>query len=143
MLGGWRYISGTPEQNGPPFRMLAESGIPMGMSSDGMQISPLNPWIGLYYVVTGRNARGQLINAGQTLDREQAIALYTAANGWFLHEEDELGTLEPGKFADVVVLNNDYFDADAVSDEDIRHIRPVLTLVGGQVVYGDPETLSR
>src|SRR6185312_14993849 len=52
VLGGWRYISGTAQQNGPPFKMLKDSGIPMGMSSDGMQISPMNPWIGLYYVVT-------------------------------------------------------------------------------------------
>ena len=97
VLGGWRYISGTAEANGPPFRMLRESGIPIGMSSDGMQISPLDPWLGLYYVITGKNARGELINAGQTLEREQALRLYTAANGWFLGEEDRLGTHRAGK----------------------------------------------
>jgi predicted amidohydrolase YtcJ len=138
VLGGWRYISGTAQQNGPPFRMLAESGIPMGMSSDGMQISPMNPWIGLYYVVTGKNARGELINAGQTLERAAALRLYTAANGWFLGEEDILGTLEPGKYADLAVLSADYFDPDAVADEEIKLIRSVLTLVGGEVVFGEP-----
>ena len=141
VLGGWRYISGTAQQNGPPFRMLAESGIPMGMSSDGMQIAPLNPWLGLYYVVTGKNARGELINAGQTLPRREALALYTQANGWFLGEEEDLGTLEPGKYADLLVLSADYFDDAAVSDEAIRDLRPLLTIVGGQVVYGDPDSL--
>jgi predicted amidohydrolase YtcJ len=141
VLGGWRYISGTAQQNGPPFRMLAESGIHMGMSSDGMQISPMNPWIGLYYVVTGKNARGELINAGQTLPREQALALYTQANGWFLNEEDRLGTLEPGKYADLVVLSDDYFDEDAVSDEAIRDLHSMLTIVGGKIVHGDPGDL--
>jgi hypothetical protein len=141
VLGGWRYISGTAQQNGPPFRMLAESEIRMGMSSDGMQIAPMNPWLGLYYVVTGRNVRGELINAGQTLPRYDALALYTEANGWFLGEEDVLGTLEPGKYADLVVLSDDYFDADAVSDEDIKGIRPLLTIVGGEIVYGDPQQL--
>jgi predicted amidohydrolase YtcJ len=141
VLGGWRYISGTAQQNGPPFRMLAESGIPMGMSSDGMQISPMNPWLGLYYVVTGKNARGDVINAGQTLDRAAAIRLYTAANGWFLHEEDTLGTLEPGKYADVVVLSDDYFDARAVSDEQIKGLHSMLTIIGGEVVYGDEDAL--
>lgn len=141
VLGGWRYISGTAQQNGPPFRMLAESGIPMGMSSDGMQISPLNPWLGLYYVVTGKNARGELINAGQTLDRSAALRLYTAANGWFLGEERVLGTLEVGKYADVAVLSADYFDEDALDDEDIKGIRSVLTLVGGVVAFGDPADL--
>ncbi len=141
VLGGWRYISGTAQQNGPPFKLLKDSGIPMGMSSDGMQISPMNPWLGLYYVVTGRNARGELINAGQTLDRNEALKLYTASNGWFLHEEDLLGTLEPGKFADVVVLSADYFDGKAVSDGDIRKIHSLLTIVGGRIVHGDAKKL--
>jgi predicted amidohydrolase YtcJ len=135
VLGGWRYISGTTDANGPPFRMLADSGIPMGMSSDGMQIAPMNPWIGLYYVVTGRNARGELINEGQTLPRDHALRLYTAANGWFLGEEDALGTIEPGKYADVVVLSDDYFDESAVSDDAIKDITSVLTIVGGEIVY--------
>jgi predicted amidohydrolase YtcJ len=136
VLGGWRYISGTAQQNGPPFRMLQDSGIPIGMSSDGMQISPLNPWLGLYYVVTGKNARGEVINAGQTLTRSEALRLYTANNGWFLHEEASLGTIEPGKYADIAVLSADYFDERAVDDEAIKKIRSLLTLVGGRVVHG-------
>lgn len=141
VLGGWRYISGTAQQNGPPFRMLQDSGIPVGMSSDGMQISPLNPWLGLYYVVTGKNARGELINAGQTLTRAEALRLYTASNGWFLREEDSLGTIEAGKYADLAVLSADYFDERAVDDEAIKRIRSVLTLVGGRVVHGSAEDL--
>ena len=141
VLGGWRYISGTAQQNGPPFRMLLDSGIHMGMSSDGMQISPMNPWIGLYYVVTGKNARGELINAGQTLTREEGLRLYTAANGWFLNEEDSLGTIEPGKYADLAVLSADYFDASAVSDEALKKIHSVMTVVGGKVVFGGADGL--
>jgi predicted amidohydrolase YtcJ len=141
VLGGWRYISGNAQANGPPFRLLSESGIHMGMSSDGMQISPMNPWLGLYYVVTGRNARGELINAGQTLARADALRLYTAENGWFLDEEDDLGTIEVGKYADIVVLSADYFDESSVSDEDIKRIRSALTLVGGTIVHGDAGAL--
>jgi predicted amidohydrolase YtcJ len=141
VLGGWRYISGTAQQNGPPFRMLLASGIPMGMSSDGMQISPMNPWLGLYYVVTGRNARGEVINLDQTIPRTEAIRLYTAANGWFLNEEDLLGTLEPGKYADLAVLSANYFDERAVSDDAIKKLSSVLTLVGGAVVHGDAGAL--
>ena len=141
VLGGWRYISGTAQQNGPPFRMLLASGIPVGMSSDGMQISPLNPWVGLYYVVTGKNARGEAINADQTLDRREALRLYTAANGWFLKEEQHLGSIERGKLADLAVLSADYFDEDATSDEDLRAIHSVLTVVGGQIVHGNADAL--
>ncbi|HEY8520954.1 MAG TPA: amidohydrolase family protein [Gammaproteobacteria bacterium] len=141
VLGGWRWLSGTAEQNGPPFRMLLESGIPVGMSSDGMQISPMNPWIGIYYAVTGKNARGEAINADQTIGREDALRLYTAANGWFLLEEDVLGSIEPGKYADFAVLSADYFDPRAVPDEEIKRLRSVLTVVGGRIVHGDPHRL--
>lgn len=140
VLGGWRYISGTAEANGPPFRMLQQLGIPMGMSSDGMQISPMNPWLGLYYVVTGKNARGELINAGQTLSRSDALRLYTADNRWFL-QQDDIGSIEPGMLADLVVLDLDYFDSAAVSDEEIREIRALLTIVDGKVVHGAPADL--
>ena len=141
VLGGWRYISGTAQQNGPPFKMLKDSGIHMGMSSDGMQISPMNPWLGLYYVVTGKNARGDLINAGQTLERNDAIKLYTAANGWFLNEEKLLGTVEAGKYADLVVLSDDYFDAAKVPDEQIKKIHSVLTVVDGRIVHRESGAL--
>ncbi len=141
VLGGWRWLSGTAAQNGPPFRMLLDSGIHVGMSSDGMQISPMNPWIGLYYAVTGRNARGELINAGQTIGRNEALRLYTAANGWFLDEEDSLGSIEPGKYADLVVLNRDYFDPAATPDADIPDVHALLTVVGGEVVYGRVDDL--
>lgn len=137
VLGGWRWLSGTTDQNGPPFRDILASGIHVGMSSDGMQISTMSPWINLYYVVTGKNARGELINAGQTLGRNDAMRLYTANNGWFLKAEDKLGTIEEGKLGDLVVISGDYFDSRAVPDESIKDLRSVLTVVGGKVVYND------
>ncbi|HEX5996880.1 MAG TPA: amidohydrolase family protein [Jiangellales bacterium] len=131
-LTGWRYLAGSPAQNGPPFRMIVDNGINVGMSSDGMQIAPMNPWIHMYYATTGRNARGVLINDGQQITRTEVLRLYTADNGWFLREEDDLGTIEVGKLADLVVLNEDYF---TVPDDRLRQIRSVLTVVGGRIVH--------
>jgi predicted amidohydrolase YtcJ len=131
-LTGWRYLAGTPEQNGPPFQMIVRNGIPAGLSSDGMQIAPMNPWLHMYYASTGLNARQVLINGGQQISRRDALNLYTAANGWFLREEDEIGTIEAGKLADLVVLSGDYF---TVPDEDLKRIRSVLTIVGGRIVH--------
>jgi len=88
-------------------------------------------------MVTGKNSAGELINPGQQLTRVEALRLYTAANGWYTHEEDKLGTIEPGKFGDLVVLSADYLDPKKVSDEDIKRIRSVLTVVDGKVVYDD------
>jgi hypothetical protein len=143
VLGGWRWLTGDSINNGPPFRDILASGIPVGMSSDGMQISTMSPWINLYYVVTGKNARGDLINAGQTLGRNDAIRLYTANNGWFLQAEDKLGTIEEGKLADLVVLSADYFNERAVPDESIKDLRSVLSVVGGKVVYDDLDGRSK
>jgi predicted amidohydrolase YtcJ len=137
-LTGWQYLAGGVQTNpiapyaGPPFRMIVQSGIHAGMSSDGMQIAPMNPWIHMYYATTGLNARRQLINDGQQISRQQVLALYTRDNGWFVREENELGTIEAGKLADLVVLNSDYF---AVPNEDLKKIRSVLTVVGGHIVY--------
>jgi predicted amidohydrolase YtcJ len=131
-LTSWRYLAGTPEQNGPPFRMIVDNGIPAGMSSDGMQIAPMNPWLHMYYATTGRNAQGIVINGGQQITRQEVLRLYTASNGWFLREEDRIGTIEPGRLADFAVLSHDYF---AVPDEDLKQIRSLMTVVGGRIVH--------
>ncbi|NUZ04324.1 amidohydrolase [Piscinibacter koreensis] len=131
-LHGFRYLAGTPAAAGPPYRMILDSGIKVGAGSDSAQISALNPWLMLYYMTTGKNSSGELINAGQTLTRQEAIRLYTAANGWFSKEEDKIGSIEGGKLADLVVLNDDYF---RVPDESLKKLRSVLTIVGGKVVH--------
>jgi predicted amidohydrolase YtcJ len=142
-LTGWQYLAGNPVTStvapyaGPPFRMIVDSGnrpdgIHSGLSSDGMQIAPMNPWIHMYYATTGLNARGVLINAGQQISRQEALELYTKKNGWFLREEDDLGSIEEGKLGDLVVLNSDYF---TVANDDLKKIRSVLTVVGGNVNY--------
>ena len=74
-----------------------------------MQISPMNPWLGMYYAVTGRNARGDLINPGQLTTRKEILRLYTAANDWFLNLDGKIGTIEEGSFGDLIVLSDDYF----------------------------------
>ncbi len=128
----WLYLFGVPGFAGPPYRTILDSGIQVGAGSDSAQISTLNPWNMLYYMSTGINAAGQLINAGQTLTRDESIRLYTAANGWFVKEESKLGSIETGKLGDLVVLSDDYF---TVPDAALRRIHSVLTIVGGRIVY--------
>jgi hypothetical protein len=65
--------------------------------------------------------------------RQEVLWLATAANKWFI-EEDDLGSIEIGNHGDLAVLDRDYF---AVSDEDLRHTRSLLTVVGGKVVHND------
>jgi hypothetical protein len=132
-LTPYEYFN-TTSPAGPPYRLLADSGIPFGLSSDGMQIAPLNPWIHAYYATTGLNALGKQINPGQQLTRSEVLNGFTTANQWFLGGQDEslLGSLEVGRIGDVVVLNEDYF---SVPDAQLRSLHSVLTVVGGTVVH--------
>jgi predicted amidohydrolase YtcJ len=129
----FQFLAGG--RGGPPLRTLVDSGVKLGAGSDSAQISTLNPWLVISYMVTGKALDGSLINAGQQLTRMEALRLYTAENGWFLKEEATLGTIEPGKLADLVVLSDDYFDPKRVPDDAIRKLKSAMTVVDGKVVH--------
>ena len=112
---GWLYLGGTPQNGGPPFRTIVDSGIHVGAGSDAAAVSVFDPWLEIYYMVTGKNSAGEMINPGQQLTRLEALRLYTSENGWYTHEENKLGTIEVGKLADVAVLSDDYLDPAKVS----------------------------
>jgi predicted amidohydrolase YtcJ len=141
-LHGWKYLQGsqgTPagQPAGPPYHSILESGVHVGAGSDAGDISVLDPWFEIYYMVTGKDCTGALINSGEQVTREQALRMYTADNGWFFHEENELGSIEMGKLGDLAVLSDDYFDPKVVPDEAIKQLNSVLTVVGGRIVYGN------
>ena len=121
---------------GAPFRTIVDHGIQAGMHGDGVHIAPLNPWLHIYFAVTGVNSFGDRVNGDQQVTRQEALRLFTRANSWYLRMEDRIGSLEVGKLADAVVLDRDYF---AVPDEQIKQIRSMLTIVGGQVVHSVAE----
>ena len=129
----FQFLAGG--RGGPPLRTLVDSGIKLGAGSDSAQISTLNPWLVISYMVTGKALDGSLINGGQQLTRMEALRLYTAENGWFLKEEATLGTIETGKLADLAVLTDDYFDPKRVPDDAIRKLKSALTVVDGKVVH--------
>ncbi|GAB1315253.1 hypothetical protein MFIFM68171_05463 [Madurella fahalii] len=142
-LSGWLYLSGAAAGNetnpaGPPFKTIVESGIPAGFGPDGANIAPLSPWPHAYYAVTGKNARGEPINPGQTISRQKVLEMFTRDNTWFLGGPDEslMGVLEVGRLGDVAVLSDDYFSVD---EERLKRLRSVLTVVGGVVVHDSGE----
>jgi predicted amidohydrolase YtcJ len=142
-MSGFRWLNGVPRADGLPvgplFPQIVASGIPAGLHEDGVHIAPHNPWFALHYATTGLNVLGQQINPGQQITRQQALHAYTRGNAWYLNREDDLGSIEEGKLADLVVLDRDYFQ---VSDADLRKIRPILTVVDGKVVH-DTGVLGR
>jgi predicted amidohydrolase YtcJ len=134
-MAAFRWVtSNNATVVGPPFRTIVDHGIQVGMHGDGVHIAPLNPWLNIYFAVTGMNSFGTNVNGNQQLTREEALRMFTRGNSWFLRMEDRIGAIEPGKLADLVVLDRDYF---AVPEADIKKVRSVMTLVGGRVVHNN------
>ena len=68
----------------------------------------------------------------ETPTRQQALRFYTRGSAWFSHDDDERGSLEAGKLADLAVLSKDYL---TVPVSEVGDIESVLTMLGGKVVY--------
>ena len=129
-------------EHSPPIMQLVKSGVPVGAGTDGTRVASYNPWVSLYWLVSGRTVGGTaLYPAGNRLDRTEALRLYTQGSAWFSSEEDKKGSIEIGKYADLSVLSADYFN---VPEVEIKGIQSVLTVVDGKMVYaaGDFERLG-
>jgi hypothetical protein len=133
-MGAFRWVTSNDPKvvAGPPFRTIVDHGIQAGIHGDGVHIAPLNPWPHIYFATTGVNSFGDRVNGDQQITRQEALRLFTRGNSWFLRMEDKIGSIEPGKLADLAVLDRDYF---TVPDAEIKKIRAVLTVVDGRIVH--------
>ena len=119
----------------PPIRRMMEMGVPVGAGTDATRVASYNPWVSLYWLVTGKTLGGLAIYpAANQLDRETALRLWTEANTWFSTETGKKGQIKEGQLADLAVLSDDYF---YVPEETIQDITSVLTIVDGKPVHGD------
>jgi len=117
----------------PPVKKMLEMGVPVGGGSDATRVSSYNPWVSMYWLSAGKTVGGLKIYDDQSkLSRETALELYTRGSAWFSNEQYKKGDIAVGMFADMAVLNRDYFTVD---DEAIKGIESELTIVGGNIVY--------
>ena len=120
----------------PPLGTMLAMGIPVGAGTDATRATPFNPWLSLWWLVSGRSLGGGPVRAPEhRVSRGGALELYTKGSAWFSFEEGSRGMLAPGRLADLAVLSADYF---SVPEEDIPGITADLTIVGGQVVHASP-----
>jgi predicted amidohydrolase YtcJ len=115
----------------PPLREIQESGILWGLGTDAFEVNQYRPFQTMYWAVTGKMVGGKVVNTS-TVSREAALIAYTRNNAYLFFRENDLGSIQSGRLADLVVLDRDYLTIPA---EQIKDIRPVLTMVGGRIVY--------
>jgi predicted amidohydrolase YtcJ len=121
----------------PPVRAIQDSGILWGMGSDGTIVATYNPFITIWEYTAGKVLPNiQKYDADQVISLEDALIAHTRSNAYLFFMEDKIGTLESGKYADLVVLDRDYLQTPV---DEVRHIKPLLTMVAGEVVYESPE----
>jgi predicted amidohydrolase YtcJ len=121
----------------PPIRRMLDMEVPVGAGTDATRVASYNPWVALYWLVTGRTIGGLALTPGAArLDRTTALRLWTEGSAWFSTEQGKKGRIAAGQFADLAALDADYF---SIPDEQIKSVSALLTVVGGRIVHGSGE----
>ena len=132
-----RNMGSTLAHRAVPSRWLIDTlGVQGTAAGTDNQVNILNPFVGLYVMVTRKDPTGKVYGADQALTREEALRLYTNAGPHYTFDERTKGAIEVGKLADMVVLSADYM---TVPEAQIKDIKPVQTVVNGKVVYAAAE----
>jgi len=131
-----RYGIAQAERSPPIKRMLA-AGVPVGAGTDATRVATYNPFVSLYWLISGRTVGGsQMYQGANRFERMDALRLWTVGSSWFSSEDGKKGALAPGQLADCAVLSADYF---SIPEDGIKGLESVLTIVGGKPVYAAAE----
>jgi predicted amidohydrolase YtcJ len=114
-----------------PIKSIIDAGGRVTWEQDDAELG-IKPFSGLGTLITRKDAEGRVWGARNAIDRKTALLMATRWASEYVLRDKAIGTLEAGKWADIVVLDNDYM---TVSDEEIGKITSVMTIVGGKVIY--------
>ncbi|MEM4727643.1 MAG: amidohydrolase [Candidatus Bathyarchaeia archaeon] len=119
-----------------PHKSMIDLGIIAGGNSD-YPVSDGNPMVQIYEAVTRRTRTGRTIGPEEAITLKEALRLYTW-NGAYLGKEEHIkGSIEPGKYADIVVLDRDILN---ISPEELKDVKVDITIVDGRIVFQRPKT---
>ncbi len=116
----------------PPLTTIQNSGVTWGLGTDATAANQYLPFTTLAFAVTGKMAGGARTVIHQTVSREDALIAHTRKNAYFVFQENNLGSIQPGKLADLAVLDRDYLTIPA---DQIKDISPLMTIVDGRIVF--------
>jgi predicted amidohydrolase YtcJ len=115
----------------PPLKEVQDSGVMWGLGTDAFEVNQYRPFQTLYWAVTGKMVGGTVVNT-HTVSREAALIAHTRSNAYLFFRENDLGSIQTGRLADMVVSDKDYLTVPA---DQIKDIKPVMTILGGKVVF--------
>lgn len=117
----------------PPIVSAVRMGLAVGGGTDAHRVMWFSPFVSLQWMLDGKTVSGAALRGPQELPtRLEALRLYSEGSAWFTFEEERRGALEPGRLADLAVLDKDYL---TVPVEEIGTTVSLLTMVGGRIVY--------
>ncbi|MDE0262309.1 MAG: amidohydrolase [Bryobacterales bacterium] len=148
MQPAWYHFDGPalarvlgPDRMGTlqPYRSIIDAGVVVAGGSDHMikfdareSVNPFDPFLGMWIAVTRTTADGSVHNPEQRITREEALRMWTLNAAYLTFEEDVKGSLEPGKYADFVVVDRDILTC---AEQELRDTRVLTTMLGGREVY--------
>jgi predicted amidohydrolase YtcJ len=123
-----------------PLKSLFAKNVIVGGGSDHMQkigslrsVNPYNPFLGMWVAATRQSKlRDKPLHIEEALSRAQSIRFYTANNAYLTFREKEVGSLEPGKLADLIVVDTDLLTCET---DKIRDAKVLRTYLDGRLVY--------
>ncbi len=124
---------GAAINTAPAIKTGLRLGLNIGGGTDANRVMSYNPFVSLKWMVDGRTVDGMPTRGpSELISREEALRIYTKGSAWFSFDETRRGTLEPGRLADLAVLDKDYL---TVPIEEMGTLAALLTMVGGRIVH--------
>jgi predicted amidohydrolase YtcJ len=114
-----------------PHRTLIDRGIIAPGHSD-CPVCTSNPWVAIYGMATRKTSSGDILYAGEAVNPIEAIRAYTIDGAYAAWEEDIKGSIEPGKLADLVVVDRDPL---SIPVDDLKNVKTIMTIIGGKIEY--------
>lgn len=131
---GDRYLETVPPEKIPhlyPFGTLLEKGVRVAGSSD-CPTAPVDPWRGIYAAVTRKTGSGRCVGENEAVDLVSALRMYTTHGAEVSFSEGSLGSITPGKSADMILLDKDPL---RIPPDELRNLKVDMTIMGGKVVW--------
>lgn len=131
---GERYLKTVPFNQIKhlyPFSSLKKCGIRLVGSSDS-PLAPFNPLIGIYGAISRKTSKGDSLLPDENITPSEALEMYTQSASWICFEEDRIGSIAPGKLADIVLLSD---DPTKTVPEKIKDIKVEMTIIDGKIVW--------